>query len=135
MDDPETVRGILNRIVALGCHVSIDDFGIGYSSLASLQLYPLHTLKIDRSFVRNVSADAKSASIVRGLVTLASCLGMEVMAEGVETPEQLEVLRNCDCDSIQGWLMHPALPSLDCTRLMLAARDSATSSVVAVQFR
>lgn len=135
MDDPETVRGILNRIVALGCHVSIDDFGIGYSSLASLQLYPLHTLKIDRSFVRNVSADAKSASIVRGLVTLASCLGMEVMAEGVETPEQLEVLRNCDCDSIQGWLMHPALPSIDCTRLMLAARDSATSSVVAVQFR
>ncbi len=133
MDDPEMVSRILNRIVGLGCHVAIDDFGIGYSSLASLQMYPLHTLKIDRSFVRNVGVDAKSTSIVKGLVTLADCLGMQVMAEGVETAEQLEVLRDCECDSMQGWLMHPALPSIDCTRLMLAANES-TSSVVTVQF-
>ncbi|MDO8271533.1 MAG: EAL domain-containing protein, partial [Gammaproteobacteria bacterium] len=75
MDNPEVVAEILTELVALGLHVSIDDFGTGYSSLASLQMYPLHTLKIDRSFMRDVDSNTKSAAIVSGLVSLARSLG------------------------------------------------------------
>ena len=121
MDNPEVVAGILTELVALGLHVSIDDFGTGYSSLASLQMYPLHTLKIDRSFMSDVDSNAKSAAIVCGLVSLARSLGLKVLAEGVETAEQLAVLRLCQCDAIQGWLMHPALPPADCEKLLRAA--------------
>lgn len=121
MDNPEVVAGILTELVALGLHVSIDDFGTGYSSLASLQMYPLHTLKIDRSFMRDVDSNTKSAAIVCGLVSLARSLGLKVLAEGVETAEQLAVLRLCQCDEIQGWLMHPALPPAECEKLLRAA--------------
>jgi diguanylate cyclase (GGDEF)-like protein/PAS domain S-box-containing protein len=118
MDNPEVVADTLRRMVGLGLHISIDDFGTGYSSLASLQLYPLHTLKIDRSFMTELARDKKSAAIVRGLVNLASSLGLEVMAEGVETEAQLAILSACGCDSIQGWLMNPAMSSLNCTQLL-----------------
>ncbi|MDO8272716.1 MAG: EAL domain-containing protein, partial [Gammaproteobacteria bacterium] len=93
----------------------------GYSSLASLQMYPLHTLKIDRSFMRDVDSNTKSAAIVSGLVSLARSLGLKVLAEGVETAEQLAILRLCQCDAIQGWLMHPALPPAECEKLLRAA--------------
>lgn len=118
MDNPEVVADTLRRVVSLGLHISIDDFGTGYSSLASLQLYPLHTLKVDRSFMTELSRDKKSAAIVNGLVNLASSLGLEVLAEGVETEAQLEILKACGCYSIQGWLMNPAMSSLACTQLL-----------------
>lgn len=118
MDDSDMVIGILTQLVSLGVHMSIDDFGTGYSSLASLQHFPLHTLKIDGSFMRDLHGNTRSAALVSGLINLARSLDLEVIAEGVETPEQLEVLRLSQCDSIQGWLMHPALPSTDCTALL-----------------
>jgi diguanylate cyclase (GGDEF)-like protein/PAS domain S-box-containing protein len=121
MDKPEVAAGILTELVALGLHVSIDDFGTGYSSLASLQMYPLHTLKIDRSFMCDVASNTKSAAIVCGLVSLARSLGLQVLAEGVETAEQLAVLRQYQCDAIQGWLMQPALPPAECEKLLRAA--------------
>ncbi|MDP3516432.1 MAG: EAL domain-containing protein [Pseudohongiella sp.] len=118
MDNPAIVADTLRRMVGLGLHISIDDFGTGYSSLASLQLYPLHTLKVDRSFMGGLARDNKSAAIVKGLVNLAASLGLEVLAEGVETEDQLDFLRSCGCDSIQGWLMNPAMSSFACTQLL-----------------
>lgn len=124
MDNPEIVAVTLRRLVGLGLHISIDDFGTGYSSLASLQLYPLHTLKVDRSFMKGLEHDNKSAAIVSGLVNLASSLGLEVLAEGVETDKQLDILKACGCDSIQGWLMNPAMTSFACTQLLTAVPRS-----------
>ncbi|MDP2142440.1 MAG: EAL domain-containing protein [Gammaproteobacteria bacterium] len=121
MDKPEVVAQVLSELVALGLHVSIDDFGTGYSSLASLQMYPLHTLKIDRSFMRDLHSNAKNAAIVCGLASLARSLGLKVLAEGVETAEQLAILRLCQCDAIQGWFMSPALPAAECEKLLYSA--------------
>ena len=118
MDNTDVVAETLRHLVALGLHVSIDDFGTGYSSLASLQLFPLQTLKIDRSFMRDLAIDPKKSAIIAGLVNLADSLDLEVMAEGVETTEQYQILRRCRCDSMQGWLMNPALSAADCTRLL-----------------
>lgn len=120
MDKPEEVAQVLTEMSALGLHVSIDDFGTGYFSLSSLQMYPLHTIKIDRSFMRDLNSNAKSAAIVHGIISLAHSLGLEVMAEGVETTEQLTVLRLCGCDAIQGWLKSPALPASECEKLLIA---------------
>ncbi|ALO45275.1 bifunctional diguanylate cyclase/phosphodiesterase [Pseudohongiella spirulinae] len=118
MDNTDVVAETLRHLVALGLHVSIDDFGTGYSSLASLQLFPLQTLKIDRSFMRDLAIDAKKSAIIAGLVNLADSLDLEVLAEGVETTEQYQILLSCRCDSMQGWLMNPALPAAECTRLL-----------------
>jgi diguanylate cyclase (GGDEF)-like protein/PAS domain S-box-containing protein len=118
MDNTDVVAETLRHLVALGLHVSIDDFGTGYSSLASLQLFPLQTLKIDRSFMRDLTIDPKKSAIISGLVNLADSLELEVMAEGVETTEQYQILLRCRCDSMQGWLMNPALPAAECTRLL-----------------
>lgn len=122
MDNTDVVAETLRHLVSLGLHVSIDDFGTGYSSLASLQLFPLQTLKIDRSFMRDLAIDAKKSAIITGLVNLADSLDLEVMAEGVETSEQYQILFRCRCDSMQGWLMNPALPAADCTRLLKSSQ-------------
>lgn len=124
MEESETVMGTLHHLVSMGVHVSIDDFGTGYSSLASLQLFPLNTLKIDRSFMRDLHSNTKSAAIVSGLVNLAASLDLEVLAEGVENEEQLDVLRLSGCNSMQGWLMNPALPASKCTAILLGIQDA-----------
>lgn len=118
MDDSEMVVNTLRQLVSLGVHMSIDDFGTGYSSLASLQSFPLHTLKIDGSFMRDLHNNTRSAALVSGLINLAKSLDLEVLAEGVETAEQLDILRLSRCDSMQGWLMNPALSDVECTALL-----------------
>ena len=118
MDSSDFVVETLRSLAAIGLHISIDDFGTGYSSLASLQLYPVHTLKIDRSFMRDLQPNSKSESIITGLINLADSLDLEVLAEGVETVEQYNILLGSNCDSMQGWLMHPALPADDCTMVL-----------------
>ena len=104
MDDVETATEMLKKLRALGVKLSIDDFGTGYSSLSYLHRFPIDTLKVDRSFIVNMSEDSENVEIVRTIVSLAQNLGMNVIAEGVETNEQLTALRKLGCESGQGYL-------------------------------
>ncbi|MEO8315020.1 MAG: bifunctional diguanylate cyclase/phosphodiesterase, partial [Pseudomonadota bacterium] len=104
MADPKRTIGMLNELAALGLHLSIDDFGTGYSSLSALQQFPIGTLKIDQSFVRDANTDRNDATIVRTIIEMGHSLGMKVVAEGVETVAQLEFLRSAGCDYAQGQL-------------------------------
>ena len=104
MADPKRTVRLLDELYAMGLHLSIDDFGTGYSSLSALQQFPIGTLKIDQSFVRDASEDADDATIVRTIIDMGRSLGMEVVAEGVETQAQLEFLRGSGCHYGQGRL-------------------------------
>jgi diguanylate cyclase (GGDEF)-like protein/PAS domain S-box-containing protein len=107
MQNPEATIQTLNALKALGVRISIDDFGMGYSSLSQLQRLPIDTLKIDRSFVRDISTDPSDAAIAIAVITLAHSLRLKVVAEGVETREQLAFLADHGCDRIQGFLVSP----------------------------
>jgi EAL domain-containing protein (putative c-di-GMP-specific phosphodiesterase class I) len=101
---PEAAIAAIQRLRSMGVRISIDDFGTGYSSLSALRQLPVSTLKIDRSFVRDVAEDPAGAKITMAAVALGRALGLETVAEGVETPEQLAFLRSCGCDLVQGFL-------------------------------
>ncbi|MBO9537843.1 EAL domain-containing protein [Herbaspirillum sp.] len=111
MTDVEHAIGILNGLKELGVRLSIDDFGTGYSSLAYLKRFPIDALKIDRSFVRDITIDADDAAITASIISLARHLKLRVIAEGVETDEQLDYLRHYGCDEIQGYLFSPPVPA------------------------
>jgi hypothetical protein len=99
----------LNELYAMGLHLAIDDFGTGYSSLSALQQFPIGTLKIDQSFVRDVAVDSDDAAIVRTIIDMGKSLNLEVIAEGVEAGEQLEFLRKHGCFYAQGRLFGDAM--------------------------
>ena len=105
MERPELARTILNKLRTLGNHLSIDDFGTGYSSLSYLKHFPIDRLKIDRSFVKDLNVDPDDAIIVEAIIALAHGLRLNVVAEGVETTEQLEFMRQHGCDEIQGFVV------------------------------
>lgn len=109
MADPKRTVEMLNQLAAMGLHLSIDDFGTGYSSLSALQQFPIGSLKIDQSFVRDVAVDPGDATLVRTMIDMGHGLGMEVVAEGVETVEQLEFLRANGCNYAQGRLFGPPM--------------------------
>jgi diguanylate cyclase (GGDEF)-like protein/PAS domain S-box-containing protein len=109
MTDPKRTIGLLNELYAMGLHLAIDDFGTGYSSLSALQQFPIGTLKIDQSFVRDVAVDANDAALVRTIIDMGKSLGLEVIAEGVEASEQLEFLRQHGCFFAQGRLFGDAM--------------------------
>jgi EAL domain-containing protein (putative c-di-GMP-specific phosphodiesterase class I) len=107
---PATIES-LRRLRALGVAIALDDFGIGYSSLTSLEQLPITRVKLDRLLVAAVDTNPRSAAIVRSIVALCHGLGLQVVAEGVERPEQLEFLRGCGPISVQGYLLaHPVDP-------------------------
>ncbi len=117
MRDPVSAAEILEAIHALGVRVAIDDFGTGYSSLAYLKRFPLDALKIDRTFVRDITNDSGNAAIVEAGISLAHKLDLEVIAEGVETKQQLEFLQKHDCDLVQGYYFSRPLPMPELTQL------------------
>jgi len=113
MDKPEMARRILNKLRDLGVSLSIDDFGTGYSSLSYLKHFPLNRLKIDRSFVKDLSIDSDDATIIEAIIALAHGLRLNVVAEGVETEDQLEFMRAKECDEVQGFLIAQPMTAKD----------------------
>jgi diguanylate cyclase (GGDEF)-like protein len=118
MQDAESSVQIMRRLSDLGLRISVDDFGTGYSSLSYLRRLPLDKLKIDRSFIREIVTSRDDAEIVRAIVSLAHSLHLKVIAEGVETAEQLTFLRSLGCDQYQGYLCSPPLPATEFITLL-----------------
>jgi EAL domain-containing protein (putative c-di-GMP-specific phosphodiesterase class I) len=125
MRNPEVVTDVLNAISELGVSFALDDFGTGYSALAYLTRLPVHTIKLDRTFVFNMSTDWEAEMLAFGILALAKSLHFRVVAEGVETPEQLAMLRQWGCDEMQGYLFSPPVPAEEATRLLAEQRESA----------
>lgn len=127
----DAAADVLKRIRALGVALSVDDFGTGYSSLAYLQRFPLDELKIDRSFIRGLGTEPSATALVAAIMGVARALGLSVVAEGIEEPAQLEVLRGMDCDAAQGFLfMRPQPPDVLASMLELDAVALSDSSAV-----
>lgn len=116
MYDVKVSSKVLNELHAMGVTISIDDFGTGYSSFAYLAQFPVHVLKIDRSFVKDMHLGEANKKIVRGMIRLAHSLSLEVIAEGAETEDQLVQLKRMKCDSVQGYVLAKPMPFNDFVR-------------------
>jgi EAL domain-containing protein (putative c-di-GMP-specific phosphodiesterase class I) len=122
MESGEAAIHTFCRLKALGVQLCIDDFGVGYSSLAYLHRYPVDVLKIDRSFVSRLGADGESGGIVQAIVSLAHGLGAHVVPEGVETADQLQRVRALECAYAQGYLFAAPLAADDAEALLASGR-------------
>jgi EAL domain-containing protein (putative c-di-GMP-specific phosphodiesterase class I) len=123
MSDSESAVETLRRLKARGIRLALDDFGTGYSSLSYLKRFPLDALKIDRACIRDLTTDCGGASIVLAIINLARTLKLKVIAEGVETEEQLKFLRRHGCDEVQGYYL--ARP-MDVDAMMRVLREGLT---------
>ncbi|MBI5557514.1 MAG: EAL domain-containing protein [Deltaproteobacteria bacterium] len=116
---------MLHAIKETGVEICLDDFGMGYSSLNYLKRFPINVLKIDRSFVMNITTDSKDAEICSAIIALAKCLHLSVVAEGVEKKEQFYFLRDKGCDAIQGYYFHKPMPAGNIEKLLTAGKTAA----------
>jgi diguanylate cyclase len=116
MEDVQSSLVMLRRLRGLGVHLSIDDFGTGFSSMSYLKRFPINTLKIDQSFVADLPADKENAGISQAIIALAHTLNLKTVAEGVETASQAEFLSSSGCDYLQGYLFSPPLPASQFTK-------------------
>ena len=123
MENPDRTIKLLDQLYGLGLHLAIDDFGTGYSSLSALQQFPISTLKIDKSFVRDVATSADDATLVGTIVQMGRNLNMDVVAEGVENEEQLNFLQRLDCTYVQGLLFGDPMSSDNFIELLLAQAE------------
>jgi len=116
----DSTRHTLDEIKRLGYRIGMDDFGTGYSSFSFLRWLPLDKIKIDRQFVEDMAGSRQSAAIISAMIALAGRLDLEVVAEGVETPQQMNLLLNQGCTLQQGFLFSPALPAEEFERWVAA---------------
>jgi diguanylate cyclase (GGDEF)-like protein/PAS domain S-box-containing protein len=131
MSDITPAVDLLHRMKALGVNLSIDDFGTGYSSLSYLSRFPIDVLKIDRSFVADITRDANDEAIVTSIIALAHNLKLAVIAEGVETEEQLDYLRRHGCDEMQGYYFSKPLPAHEFEQLLIEGRGLRPEEIIA----
>jgi EAL domain-containing protein (putative c-di-GMP-specific phosphodiesterase class I) len=120
MTHPEESVAILRSLSRMGVAVSVDDFGTGYSNMSYLRRFPLDKLKIDRSFISDLMTCPEASALVQGIISLAHSLRLKVIAEGVETPEQVELLKHLGCDQLQGFGIAKPLPAADYEHLIRA---------------
>jgi EAL domain-containing protein (putative c-di-GMP-specific phosphodiesterase class I) len=124
LQNKETTLAVLHQLRALGVRIAMDDFGTGYSSLTYLQSFPFDKIKIDRSFVKDITENAGSLNIVRAVAALAIGMGMTATAEGVETTEQLDSITSEGCTEMQGFLFSRPLPIHEIERLLLPGHEA-----------
>ena len=125
MQKPEESISKLAEIHKLGISIAIDDFGTGYSSLSYLKCLPIHTLKIDQSFIRDLPNDEDDVAIVKAIIELANSLNLKIIAEGVETEEQKKFLLENGCKKIQGYFYSHPLPDTEMETCLLYTSDAA----------
>ena len=118
LQNSEASVSALRRIESLGTSISIDDFGTGYSCMSSLKLLPIHRLKIDQSFVKDIPAERNDCAIATAIIVLGHELGLRVIAEGIETREQADFIRAAGCDELQGYFFSKPLPAAELTKLL-----------------
>lgn len=128
MQHAENAVAIFHQLKAMGFRLSIDDFGTGYSSLAYLKRFPIDTIKIDRAFVKDLASESEQAAIAVAIIAMAHGLNLRVLAEGVETQEQLDILRNHHCDAIQGYFFSQPLPADRIEQLIKNHQSNSRSS-------
>jgi EAL domain-containing protein (putative c-di-GMP-specific phosphodiesterase class I) len=122
MDDVDYFGKILARFKSLGVRLSIDDFGTGYSSLSYLKRFPLDEVKVDRGFVDGLGTDGHDSALVAAILAMATALGLGVIAEGIETRQQLELLKKMRCGRAQGFFLARPMPARDMARLVTDRR-------------
>ena len=133
MQDVESGQRSLQALKEFGFALAVDDFGTGYCSLNYLKRFPLDTLKVDRAFINDLTVDAEDAAIVRAIIGLGHNLDLKIVAEGVESLEQLQFLRGERCDLVQGFLMSRALPAASFMELVRAAQPAAVGDIGALR--
>jgi len=122
LDDSETTIKIMQDLKRIGVSLSLDDFGTGWSSLSYLRKFPLDRIKIDRSFMRDIPSEPAAEAIVKSILSLGRNLGLDCVAEGVETRQQLDYLQKQMCTEMQGFLYSPALPEAECSALLRSGK-------------
>ena len=129
LEEPELAQRTLREIRDMGVRLALDDFGTGYSSLSLLQQFPIQRLKIDRAFVSGIAEQGNDRSLVRTVIAMAQSMGLDLVAEGVETVQQLQVLSELSCDKAQGFLISHPVPAAAMRSTMVALDELASLSI------
>ncbi len=128
MENNDVTDDVFRGLHELGIQLTLDDFGTGYSSLSYLRRFPISRLKIDQSFVAGLVTDSDDAALTAAIIAMAHSLRLNVVAEGVETLEQAELLRELGCDYFQGYLFSPAVPEVEFVRFLEEEKPESASS-------